>query len=447
MIASPPSQSAPSYRLILALAWPAILANAAVPLLGLADTAVIGRVGQAHDLGAVALGALVFNCIYWGLGFLRMSTTGLVAQAHGARRPSDVVLVVGRALPFALLLGVVIVLLQGPLNEGALSLLGASDAVNAVVRDYVGARIWGAPATLLTMVVSGCLIGLGRMRALLALQLFLNGSNLALNLVFVLSFDLGVQGLGIGTALAEWSAFLLGFWLLGRAGVPARAVLAQRSALADRSEWLRLFSVNGHIFVRTLAMLIGFGWFSRQGAGMGDGVLAGNHVLQQLISFSAFFLDGVAFVAESLVGAAFGARDRAYFVRVVKRTSLVALGFGAGLAASILGLGPRSIDGLATIPEVRAVAFAHLPFAAAYVLLAIAAWQLDGIFIGATASRELRNASLVSLGVFLVIGNWLAAAHGNAGLWAAMLCYAALRGLTLMAYYPRLLRKVTDEAR
>jgi MATE family multidrug resistance protein len=438
----PRSVDSPTFARIRALAVPAILANAAVPLLGLVDTAVIARVGEASDLGAVGLGALVFNSLYWSLGFLRMSTTGLVAQAWGAS-DEQAALVIVRAMLLAVVAGLAVWLLRAPLGELALTLLEPSPEVSSPLSAYIEARMWGAPGTLFTFVVSGALIGLGRMRALLALQLTLNGLNLAFDLFFVLGLGWKVQGLAYGTALAETLAALASAAVLARLDISFRSLWQRRQVLFERSALSGLWRVNGNLFVRTLALLTGFAWFSRQGAQLGDVVLASNHLLQQLVAFCAFFLDGIAFVAESFVGQAWGARDRGLFVLAVKRTSVVAAAVGVALSSLVWLLGAPLLGLLAPLPEVYATALHYLPFAAGYVLVAVAAWQLDGIFIGATCGRQLRDAALLSLGAFLLAANLLEARFGNAGLWTAMLVYVAARGATLAMFIPRLLAELT----
>lgn len=437
----------PSYRRILQQAWPAILANAAVPLLGLADTAIVTHVGGTVDLGAVALSVLVFNFLYWALGFLRMSTTGLAAQAFGANDHEEIERIIKRAVLLAALLGVVLIACASPLTALASRLLAPASDVDALARVYIRHRIWGAPAVLCTYAVTGALIALGQMRRLLVLQVFLNAVNLVANLILVFGVGgsfAGVKGIALGTACAEWLAALLGFGLLVTG--ERKLQLSCHSWLLDIGKTLSLgalrslLSVNLDILVRTFALLLGFAWFTRRGAEFGNDTLAANHLLQQFISFGAFFLDGIAFVTETFVGRAIGARDEALLRQSVKRSSTVALGLACVLALLVLCLGPTLLDALAPSPDVRRLAYAYLPLASAYVLLGVLPWQLDGIFIGAANGRALRNASVVSLGVFWGAGVFWSEWYGNLGLWCAMLLYILMRGLTLLTYWPKLVR-------
>ncbi|MFA5590288.1 MAG: MATE family efflux transporter [Lysobacteraceae bacterium] len=430
-------------RAIARQAWPVILANAAVPLLGLVDTAVIGHYGSTADLGALALGALLFNFIYWSFGFLRMATTGFVAQAVGAGDEAEVRAALVRPLLMGLGLGVLVLALQWPLVRGFFLLMDASDAVAATGHEYFHARVWGAPAALALYAFSGALIGLGHTRALLGVQLLLNGLNAGLDVYFAGVLGLGARGIGFGTVIAEWTTCVVAAFVLWR-------VLRERhrdaepflpwARIADRARLLRTLAANGDIMVRTLCLLGGFGWFASQGARMGDATLAANHMLLQLVSFSAFFLDGFAFVAEAQVGAAIGARDAGRLRRVVRLSSELAAGTAALLALA-LWLGGGSVIGLLTsLPDVSAQARMYLPWAALYVLLSVAAFQLDGIFIGATRTREMRNASLVSLTAFLLCALPLTAAFGNHGLWLAFVLFVVARALALLPYVGRLLR-------
>lgn len=436
----------PSYRAILSQAWPAILANAAVPVLGIVDTAIVSHVGGELDVGAVALSSLVFNSIYWALSFVRMSTTALVAQAYGAQRLIDVWRVVARASALGACLGVVLIGLRGPLSDGFLSALDPAGRVSAVARGYILVRIWAAPAVLIQYAVSGALIGLGRTRALLGIQVLMNVVNLSGNFAFVWGLGghwRGVEGIAAGTLCAEWAAAGAGVWALARSVGEQPSVVAADSGVAwfwDKQAWRGVLGVNLDIFLRTLALLAGFAWFTRSGTRLGEQTLAGNHLLQQVISFSAFFLDGVAYVAESYVGRAVGAKDRALFERVVRRTSWVALGFGAALALSVLGAGPSVLAALAPSDRVLEVALSHVPLAAFYVLVGVVPWQLDGIFIGAARGAALRNAAAVSLLVFGGVAVWWTDVGGNTGLWWAMIVYIAMRGATLLLHWRHLTR-------
>ncbi|MEY4512438.1 MAG: hypothetical protein RLZZ450_4560 [Pseudomonadota bacterium] len=434
---------------VLHKALPIIVANATVPLLGLVDTAVIGNLGSVLDLGAIALGSLVLSFLYWSFGFLRMGTTGFVAQAAGAHDEPEVRAILARALLLALALGLSLLVLSRPLGKLALSLLHGSADVEHVAARYLQVRLWGAPASLAGLAVRGTLIGLGYSRDLLLLELLLNGLNLGMDMVFAGLLGWGATGVALGTALAEWVS--LGLSLT----VAAYRLRERRTDSAPFWSWDRikqkdqlgkLLGANADIMVRTVLLLFGFAWFTDRGASFGNLVLAGNHVLLQFISFGAFFLDGYAFVAEALIGSAIGARQRARFDLAVRRSTELALISALVLSGLLLALGPLLIDLLTDLPDVRVEALRYLPYAALYLLLAVGAFQLDGIFIGATHTRAMRNASLLSTAAFVAAAHWLTRWDGNRGLWLAFIVFVVARALALALFYPALRRSVLGAA-
>jgi MATE family multidrug resistance protein len=310
---------------------------------------------------------------------------------------------------------------------------------------YWETRIWGAPATLGTYALMGTLIGLGKTRTLLWLQLLLNGVNLVLDVLFVVVFDLGVRGIALGTVIAEWISFVVGCWLLFTLLRPPASEHFWRWAhLLRRDALLTTLRTNADIMWRTLFLLSGFGWFTNQGAQFGDTTLAANHILLQFISLSAFFLDGFAFALESLVGKAFGARNRVLFDRVILVSTQIAAIAAVGLMLLILLAGSTAITALTPLVPIQQQALYYLPYAAAYVLFSFAAFQLDGIFIGITRSREMRNASFISLLVFLGAAWLVVPLLGNQGLWLAFIAYVLARAISLGIYLPGIRRTMND---
>ena len=417
-----------------------MISNVSTPLIGVVDTAVVGQIPDAAYIGAAAIGGLIFSLVFWGFGFLRMGTTGLTAQALGSGEIPEVAAVLGRSLLIALAAGIALIGLQWPIRESAFAAIHASARVEGLARGYFDIRIWAAPATLANYAMLGWFIGLGRTDIGLILQLILNLINVALDVLFVLGFGWDVRGVALGTFMAEVCAAAIGVaiavrhlrsmgghWNIGR-------ILMQ-----DRLK--RTFAVNGDIMIRTLALIAAFLWFASQGARQGDVVLAANSILLQFISVAAFFLDGFAFATEALVGRAIGAAHRAGLTLAVKLTTAWAAGVAVCISCVLLLCGPWIIDRLTVDLGARAAAHAYLPWAAAAPLLGVWAFQLDGIFIGATQSADMRNAMLVSLGVFLAAW-WLLKPFGNNGLWAAFYVHYLARTATLLRCYPRLVRRV-----
>jgi MATE family multidrug resistance protein len=436
-----------SYRYLLQKAWPIILANAAVPLLGLVDTAVIGNVGSIEDLGAIAFGALIFSFVYWSFGFLRMGTTGFAAQASGSGNEQEVRVVLGRALLMAFGLGLLLILIQWPIRLIAFSLLDGSSQVELIAQSYFKIRIWGAPATLATFALMGLLIGLGKSRMLLIVQVFLNGLNITLDIWFAGVLGWGASGIALGTVIAEWSTLLLAGWLV-YSELNQRKLLGEnfwpRAKIMDRVALLKTVSSNLDIMIRTLILVFSFGFFINQSAKYGDTILAGNYILLQLISFAAFFLDGYAFVVEALVGNSIGAKRRDIFDLAVRRSTSLAIMTAIPLALAIGLFGDVAIILLTDISAVRLVASELLLLPAIYVLFSFAAFQLDGIFIGASFTRRMRDAAVISIAVYLFAWWVFSDRFGIEGLWWAMIIYVIARAIALLMFYPALRRSVSE---
>lgn len=431
---------------VFKIAWPIVLSNATVPLLGLADTAVIGNLGNAALIGAIAVGAMIFSFLYWGFGFLRMGTTGLIAQALGSRDEAEVRATLMRALLFGGVTGLVLVILQYPIMLGAFSAVGGSPEVEANAQAYFQIRIWGAPATLATYALLGFFIGLQNSRAALVLQLVLNGLNISLDVLFVMGLHMGVEGVALGTLIAEVFTAGFGLWLaLGMLrqrlpGIPLKPLDWTR--ILDREAVRKTVSVNFDIMIRTLCLIFSFAWFTNQGAKSGDVLLAANAILMQLVTFAAFFLDGFAFSAESLVGEAVGAKSRARLKQAVLYSAELAVATAAVFSVLYFIGGGLVIDALTSAEDVRAASRVFLYWAAASPLLAIWCYQLDGIFIGATRTRDMRNAMAASLAIYLAAFYLLEGRFGNHGLWAALSIFFIARAVTLYARYPALVRSL-----
>ncbi|KVW26906.1 MATE family efflux transporter [Burkholderia ubonensis] len=434
-----------SHRRVLALAFPIVLANLTQPILGAVDTAVAGHLDGAQYLGGVALGGLVFNFVFWGFGFLRMGTTGLVAQAHGARDDNGIRLNVLRALIAAFALGAAVLALQASLLSIALTALGGSDAVRATALTYGHARIWSAPFALANYVVLGYLLGVQRVRLALVAQVFINAVNIGAVLLYVYGFGWGIAGIGAATATADACGFALGAWMLWRLRPRGLPPLAAR-ALVDRAALMRLVALNRDIFIRTLCLLTAFGWFAHLGAQQGDATLAANALLLNFQTFMAYGLDGFAHAAEALVGAAAGARDRAAFRQAVRVTL-----FWSALGALAFTLvywtaGGWIVARLTDQATIRAVADRYLPWAALSPVVSMWGFLLDGVFIGATQTRALLRAMVVSFAVFAAAALTLVGPFGNHGLWLALLLFMAARGATLARYLPGLSARIGGDA-
>jgi MATE family multidrug resistance protein len=420
---------------VFAIAGPAMLANLTTPLLGLVSTAAIGRLGEPHLIGGVALAAVVFDGIYWLFGFVRMGTVALTAQALGADDAREQRAVLARALLVALGIGLTLIATQSLLASSAYGLLGGSAAVRQAAESYFLVRIWAAPFTLGNLTLLGWLIGLARTGTALALQIAINLINIALTAMLVLWIDLGIVGAALAAALAE----TLGF---AASVIVAARLLAGRLdlTLADvlrRAKLMRMLAINRDIMIRTAGVIAAFAFFAAQGARAGDAALAANAVLQNFVVIGSFFLDGMATAAEQLCGRAVGARDRAAFTRATRLATGWGLCFGAAATACFLAGGSALIDLMTTSQEVRAAARELMLLAALAPVLGALAYIFDGVYIGATWTRDMRNLMLTAFAIYLAAW-WALQSHGNAGLWSALLIFLAARGLLQGFRYPRL---------
>ncbi len=424
-----------SHARVARLALPMTLANLSTPLLGIADAAIIGRLGQAHLLAAIAAAAMIFNFLFWSFGFLRLGTAGLVAQSLGAGDGPEERAALLRALMVAFGIGALMILLRAPMGLLCIGALGASPEVSGAARIYFDIRIWSAPFALANYAFAGALVGRGRTDIALALQILMNCGNIGLNYYFVYGLSLGVQGSAAGTLVAEILAALAGWCILSR--IYKNLFSIDRILIFDRAKIARMFSINRDIFVRNTALLCAFMFFYAQGARGGDVIIAANAVLHNLILLGTFFLEGITTAAEQLCGQAYGARDAKSFRKAVRLTFLWCFVFAAGFTLVALLLGGIFIDFLTTNGEVRAYAHDYLAFAAVMPLAGVLAFEFDGVFIGAIWTRDMRNVMVISLGIYLA-SFYLLRTFGNGGLWVSLTVFYLSRGLSQLWRYKKL---------
>jgi MATE family multidrug resistance protein len=418
-----------THRRILRIAVPMMFAYLSTALVGVVATAAVGHLADPALSAGIAIAAILFDVLLTSLNFLRSATLGLTALSLGAGHAGEARAVFQRSLLLALLLGVIILALRRVEATLGLPLLGAEGRVLQAAQGYVLLRALSAPAALGNFAILGALLGRGRAAEGLALQILLNGLNIVVCLWAVLGLGWGVRGAGLAALVGEVAAFLAGLLVLRRLSGPLGLGLA--AALRDAAGWRRMGVLNLDILIRTMALLFAFAFFTRQGAALGAVILAANAVHMQFFALSANCLDGFAAAAEQLAGTMIGARDRSGFLRAVRLSLGWSMASGAIITLVYLAFGHGFVALLTQAPLVRIAAAQSLVWAALVPLVAAAAFQLDGIFIGATWSRDMRNMMLLSLGVFLVAWGLLTPPLGNAGLWLAFLIFLGARGVTL----------------
>lgn len=425
-----------SHSSVLKIALPIVISNATVPILGAVDTGVVGQLGLAAPIGAVGIGAIILTGIYWMFGFLRMGTSGMTAQAHGAGDQPEVVALLVRALIIGFGIGLCMIALQVPLFWAAFQVSPASSEVEELAQQYMQIRVWSAPATVALYGISGWLIAQGKTRGILALQLWMNSINICLDLWFVLGLGWGVQGVAFATFLAEWSGLGLGIWLCRPAFVGR--MWRNWTVVFDRARLRAMALVSGDIMIRSFLLQTIVVSFLFYGARYGDVTLAANQILVQMMEISIYALDGFAAAAQALVGQALGARNRS----ALRRASILTCGWGLVWAVLMslvfLVFGYLIIDVMTTSEVVRFEARIYLPYMVAAPVLGLAAWMLDGVFIGATQSRDMRNMMALSFIVYVVAVWALMPTYGNHGLWIALLISFVARGVTMGLRYPAL---------
>ena len=437
-----PSSSNLTHKRVLGVAIPIVLANATIPILGAVDTGVVGQMGLAAPIGAVGIGAIIISAIYWLFGFLRMGTTGLTAQAIGSNDHSETSALLVRGILIGLGAGLVLIMTQIPLFSAALGVASASFEVESLAQEYLKIRVYSAPAAIAIFGITGWLIANERTRAVLVLMLLINSINIVLDFVFVLRLGWGVEGVAFATLIAEWSGLFFGLWL-ARKGFK-NGYWKNWSQIFDRARLTKMAKVNSDILIRSVLLEIAFVSFLFLGSSFDDATLAANQVLIQFLNITAYAMDGFAFAAEALVGKALGAKNRLIFRRSAVMTSQWGFGSVVVMAIAFYVFGNTIINVMTTAEDVRAVSYEYLPWMVLAPLVGAAAWMLDGIFIGATRTADMRNMMFISFCVYLIALALLLPKYGNHGLWASLIIFSIARGVTLGYKYPKLEASVED---
>jgi len=413
-----------------------ILSNISVPLLGMVDTGVTGHLDDAAYLGAVAIGSTIFGFLYTSVNFLRMGTTGIAAQRFGAHDYDGLRVVLGQAIIVAFVIALLLISAQSPLRQMSLSLLGPEPLIGSYADEYFRIRIWSAPATLGGYALIGWFIGLQNARIPLVIVLVTNVVNIVLDLWFVMGLGMKVAGVAVASVIAEYTGLAVGltFALLELRRHGGRWLWPKLTRI---SEYKAFVAVNGHLFARTLALMFTFTFVTAQGARMGGLILAANAVLMNFQNLLAFALDGLAHAAEALVGKAVGARNKAALEESVRLTLRWSLIVALAFCGFFFLFGPLLIDLLTSLPDVREAALRYLPWMILSPVVSVWPFLYDGVFVGATRAREMRDSMVVSTIVVFLPSWYLLQPLGNHGLWLAFSIFMASRGITMHLYFKR----------
>lgn len=441
MSTSARGSATPSYAVLIRFAIPVMLAAIATPLMGMVDTAVLGRLGDPAVIAAAGIGATVFTMIYWCFSFLRFTTTALVAQAVGSGAHDEVVAAGLRPMLAAVAGGLMLWMLQWPIGWSALELLSPPVDVLPLAQRYFSARIWSAPFTLLGYAQFAWLIGQGRARTVMLLQIGMNTLNTALALLFVLELHGGIAGAAWATVASEFATCLVTSWLMLRDVPWARWCAAWNHAFGA-AIWRRLLSANLDIMIRTLLLTGCFALMTERAARLGTLALAVNQILMQALMLMANLLDGFSTAAEVFGARAIGVGSRKALVAIVRRNALLSLGWSIALAGTLVIAGPAFIDAMTTNSTLRREAMRYWPWITGLPLACIWAFLWDGVFMGAVRTRTLRNAMLGSVLIYVPALFLLSALWGNDGIWASMVILMAARAALLSLAWPNLRNSV-----
>ena len=429
----------PTTRDMWRIAAPMILSNVSVPLLGMVDTGVTGHLDSPTYLGAVAIGGTIFTFLYLGMNFLRMGTTGIAAQNYGAGDYDALRVSLGQALIVSFGIALLILLLQAPIGALSLALLGGNAETQTHAATYFFIRVWSAPGTLANYALIGWFLGLQNARVPLYIFLTINLTNIVLDLLFVIVLGMDVDGVALASVIAEYTGLALGitFALRELRRHPGRWI---RERLTKLSAYMAFFSVNANLFVRTMALMFTFAFVTAQGARLGPAILAANAVLMNFQNLTSLGLDGIAHATEAMVGKAVGKKDKRALQETVALTLRWSLYFAAGFTALYVLAGPLIVRILTDLPDVRATAMVYLPWLVVSPLISVWCFLYDGVYVGMTRAREMRNIMVVStFCVFLPL--WFVSQPlGNHGLWFALMGFMASRGIGMHLGYRKAMR-------
>lgn len=413
---------------IVRLAIPNIISNITVPLLGMIDLAIVGHMGDKSYIGAVAIGTTIFNFIYWNFGFLRMGTSGFAAQAYGRRDFSEAMLVLARSVSVGFIMAITLILLQYPIGKLAFFFIRPSAAVAPLTWTYFSILIWAAPATLGLYSLKGWFIGMQNSKTPMLIAILINVLNICFNFLFVYGFGMKVEGVAWGSVLAQYGGLAMAVFMLNRNYKKLFPKL-RRERIFLMQEMVKFFSVNGNIFLRTLCMIAVFTFFTSASSRMGDTLLAVNTLLMQLFMLFSYIMDGFAYAAEALVGKYFGAGN----LPLLKRTIKGLMKWGVALAALFTVLyalfGNQILAILTNEKEVLEMAKDYILWVLPVPLVGFSAFLWDGIFIGVSAAKAMRNAIFVATAVFFALFYTLQPQLGVHALWIAFLSFLLLRGV------------------
>lgn len=431
------------HKKILYISIPLILSNLTIPLLTFVDTAIIGHLGYVDHLAGITAAASLFTLIYGNFIFLRMGTTGLSSQAYGANDPNYLVNVFIRSIILGLLLGLLIIIFHNLIFSLFETILNLSNKVWSSTHSYSKVRIYSAPAVLMNFCIVGYLIGIQKTKIVLIGSFIVNGLNIALDYIFVAFFNMNVVGVALGTLISEWVGCIFGlvflFIIFKRSGAKIYWI-----EVFSKKQFLNLLNINMDIFIRTFCLAATHIWFINRSSNLGDIELAINGILLNFVYISSFFIDGFAFTTETLVGESKGAKNKILFVKYVISSTFWCI-VSALLCVIIFGIfGKNIINLLTNINDVKILSHNYLIWLVLLPIISVFSYQLDGIFTGATRTKEMRNGAIISIIGFIIATIILLPIFGNHGLWVSYILFLLFRAITLGLNFTSLKNSIND---
>ena len=428
----------PSIKYILKLSIPIFFANLAIPLVGIIDTGLMGNLGNLSYLSATSVAANLFSMIFWSFGFLRMGTVGLVSQAYGKKDYSEIFNIVLRNLIFVLTIFIILISLQNYIFRLSLNIFDLSVTTEKFYKDYFQIRIWSAPGELTLYIITGLFIGLQKTKiSSLAVGLF-SILNIILSIIFVVKFDLNIKGVAYGTlfsALIISISFLIyTFWYLYRMS----KIEIKIDDLINLNKIKNIFNINLNIFIRTILLTFSFLWFTYLGSQIGEDYIAANTILINLVFLSAFILDAYAFSTEGMVGYSLGKNDINLFKKIVKNSFILSSITGLIISIIYFLINKFAIQLMTNIEIIKSLSSSYAVWLIIMPLISSFCYQFDGIFIGASQTKELRNAMIFSVFSYVVISLILVDLLGNTGIWISLCLFMILRALSLYCYLDKI---------
>lgn len=436
-----------TFRRIFIIAIPVLLANLAMPIQGLVDTAIIAQMGQAASLAGLGIAVQMMTVLLASFNFLQYASSGLTAQHLGAAGlTSGILAIAWRAWLIAALIAVMLWLAQIPLVQLGLTLFSASQTASDIAKEYLGIRFLGVFADLANYVFVGVLAGMGRTRQLLLLQSTIALLNIAISILLVKFAHLGVAGVAWGTVLAQWLGVLMGLFIFAKSlGMSIKELWQINMQVFEKSKLFSLLRLNKDIFIRTILLTLSFAWLTKLGAMHGDAALSANIILLQILSLSAYALDGLAVAAETLCGQAFGQKNRSLFLLALRRTGISIMVIAALLSVGWLLAMPSYLDMMAKDPVVHAIATRHSLFASLLPIVGALAYWIDGVYFGMTAGKQIRQAAMIVAVIYFLASVILHTSFGMMGIWLSVLLLLALRFVVLACFLPSTLNTLETQ--